>query len=69
MIFKAETLLVILLNTLALNIAANCPGFRQNVTIPQGYVSHVPDAYFTGNRTEIKIWYDIKNIKEVKEER
>ena len=35
MILTAEILLLIILNTLALNSAVNCPGLRHNVTIPQ----------------------------------
>ena len=67
--FTLKLVMGFLFDILALTTADNCPGFRHNVTIPQGYVKHVPDAYFTGNLTEIKIWYYIKNIKEVKEER
>ena len=82
MFFTLKLVMVFLFDTLALTSAwttediqwsmtsaDNCPGFRHNVTIPQGYVKHVPDAYFTGNLTEIKIWYYVKNIKGVKEER
>ena len=61
--------------TLALNrfdhltLAEKCPGFQHNVMIPEDYVKHVPDSSYTGNITEVKFGFDIKQIKEVKEER
>ena len=68
MILTVEIMLVILFNTLPLNSADNCPGFRHNVSFPQDYMKHVPDAHSTGNLTEVQFRYLIKNIKEVKEE-
>ena len=69
MILTVEILLVILFNTLELNSADDCPGFRHDITIPQDYMKDVPDAHSTGNLTEIQFRYFIRNIKAVKEER
>ena len=49
--------------------ADKCPGIQHNVVIPEGYVKHVPDSRYTGNITNVKFGFGIKQIKEVKEER
>ena len=60
---------VTLLNTVEFNSADNCPGFRQEVAIPQGYDKNVPDAYYTENVTHVFFNFSIKQIKDVVTER
>ena len=60
---------VTLLNTVEFNSADNCPGFRQEVAIPQGYDKNVPDAYYTKNVTQVFFNFSIKQIKDVVTER
>ena len=70
MVFYALVMVVVyLFATVVVNSAENCLGFRQNVTIPHGYVKHVPDAYFTDNVTDVVFNFSIKQIKEVVAER
>ena len=70
MVFYALLMVMVyLFDTVVVNRAENCLGFRQNVTIPHDYVKHVPDAYFTGNATAVKIKLEIKKVKMIKEER
>ena len=47
----------------------HCPGFRQSVDIPQGYVKHVPDALFAGNATEVKVEFRVRQLRRVIERR
>ena len=49
--------------------AEKCSGFQHSLVIPDNYVKHVPDSRYTGNVTEVKFGFGIKQIKEVKEER
>ena len=62
-------IIVTLLNTVGFNSAGNCPGFRQEVTIPQDYDRNVPDAYYSENVTQVFFNFSIKQIKEVVTER
>ena len=59
-----------LLSFIALSKAqTSCPGFRQNVMIPTDYDKNVPDALVTGNITKVIIFFYVRQIKGVKEDR
>ena len=49
--------------------SSHCPVFRQSVVIPQDYVKHVPDALLTGNATDVKFEFHIRQLRRVIERR
>ena len=46
-----------------------CPGFRQSVVIPTDYDKNVPDALETGNVTKVYIFFIVRQVYGVKEDR
>ena len=69
MLLLSTVTMIIIYVALDVTHADKCPGFQHNVVIPNDYVKHVPDSRYTGNVTEVKFGFGIKQIKEVKEER
>ena len=65
----STVIIFVIFGTMDWTRADKCPGIQHNVVIPEGYVKHVPDSRYTGNVTEVKFGFGIKQIKEVKEER
>lgn len=65
----STVMIFIIFGTMDSTRADKCPGIQHNVVIPEGYVKHVPDSRYTGNITNVKFGFGIKQIKEVKEER
>ena len=50
-------------------IADHCEGFRQSVEIPVDYVKDVPDALLTGQATEVKVEFHVRQLSRVIERR
>ena len=50
-------------------IADHCEGFRQSVEIPVDYVKDVPDALHTGQATEVKVEFHVRQLSRVIERR
>ena len=46
-----------------------CNGNKQNLSIPKGYDKDVPDAFESGNATQVRIKYGIKQLRKVIETR
>ena len=46
-----------------------CPGYTQEVVIPRDYAKHTPDSFTTGNVTEVRFWFYVKQVDMVNEER
>ena len=46
-----------------------CNGNKQNLSFPKGYDKDVPDAFETGNATEVRIKYGLKQLRKVIEKR
>ena len=46
-----------------------CNGNKQNLSISKGYDKDVPDTFETGNATEVRIKYGIKQLRKVIEKR
>ena len=44
-----------------------CPGYRQDVNIPESYIKYVPDAHYTGNVTQVKFLFRDKHIQIMEE--
>ena len=49
--------------------ADHCEGFRQSVEIPADYVKDVPDALLTGQATEVKVEFHVRQLSRVIERR
>ena len=59
-----------LLTFIGVSVAQDfCPGFRQTVIIPTDYDKNVPDALETGNITSVIIFFYVRQVKGVKEDR
>ena len=50
-------------------IALHCEGFRQSVDIPQDYLRDVPDALLTGQATDVKVEFRVRQLGRVIERR
>ena len=50
-------------------IADHCDGFRQIVEIPADYVKDVPDALLTGQATDVKVEFQVRQLSRVIERR
>ena len=46
-----------------------CNGNKQNLSIPKGYDKGVPDTLESGNATQVRIKYGIKQLRRVIETR
>ena len=46
-----------------------CNGNKQNLSTPKGYDMDVPDAFESGNATQVRIKYGIKQLRKVIETR
>ena len=46
-----------------------CNGNKQNLSIPKGYDKDVPNAFESGNATQVRIKYGIKQLRKVIETR
>ena len=49
--------------------ALHCEGFRQSVDIPQDYLKDVPDALLTGQATDVKVEFRVRQLGRVIERR
>ena len=69
MLFAIEAIFVLSSQIIMVAGASDkCPGYRQDVNIPESYIKYVPDAHYTGNVTQVHFLFRDKNIQ-IKEER